>query len=134
MQTATAILITGSDPNQLDVLSFLLRREQFEVHPARDVASALRLWRKNQPHLLLIDLDLPDQGGWELCSQIRQESDVPIILLAGTWSEADAVRGFAMGVDDYITQPFSLQEFLGRVRAILRRSAAMPHEEGSMSR
>jgi DNA-binding response OmpR family regulator len=116
-----AILIVNADPNLLDVLCFMVRHAGYDAVPAHDASAAYRHWQTKHPDLVLIDVDLPTASGWALCQQIRQTSSTPVILLTATWTEADAIRGFALGADDYVSQPFSLQELMWRVRTVLRR-------------
>jgi DNA-binding response OmpR family regulator len=118
---AMAILIVNGDPNLLDVLCFMVRHAGYDAVPARDASAGYRHWQAKHPDLVLIDVDLPSASGWALCQQVRQASSTPVILLTASWTEADAIRGFALRTDDYVSQPFSLQEIVWRVRTVLRR-------------
>jgi DNA-binding response OmpR family regulator len=117
-----AVLIVEDDPDLLDVLCFALRREGHDVIAARDGAVGLQLWKSKDPQLVLLDIDLPRVSGWDVCKQIRSESDVPVLMLTAARSEADIVRGLELGADDYIAKPFSPRELLARIRAVLRRA------------
>lgn len=117
-----SILIVEDDADLLDILCFTLRREGHEVIAARDGAVGLQLWRQKDPQLVLLDVDLPKVNGWEVCRQIRAESNTPILMLTAARSDADIVRGLDSGADDYITKPFNPRELLARIRAVLRRA------------
>jgi len=99
-----------------------LEKEGASVSLARDGASGLQQAREEAPHLVILDLMLPDINGLEICRRLRQQSDVPIIMLTAKSQETDRVVGLEMGADDYITKPFSLAELAARVRAVLRRT------------
>ncbi len=117
-----SILIVEDDADLLDILCFTLRREGHEVIAARDGAVGLQLWRQKDPQLVLLDVDLPKVNGWEVCRQIRAESNTPILMLTAARADADIVRGLDSGADDYITKPFNPRELLARIRAVLRRA------------
>lgn len=117
-----SILIVEDDADLLDILCFTLRREGHEVIAARDGAVGLQLWRQKDPQLVLLDVDLPKVNGWEVCRQIRAESNTPILMLTAARSDGDIVRGLDSGADDYITKPFNPRELLARIRAVLRRA------------
>lgn len=118
-----AILVVEDDHELTDVLVYILRREGHEVHVAFDGSSALKLWEKNHPNLVLLDIGLPGADGWEVCTALRQSSDVPIIMLSGFDRDDDIVHGLELGADDYIVKPFSPRQLLARIRAVLRRSS-----------
>ncbi len=101
-----------------------LEKEGASVYLARDGTSGLQQVRERDPHLVILDLMLPDMSGLEICRRLRQQSDVPIIMLTAKSQETDRVVGLEMGADDYITKPFSLAELAARVRAVLRRTRA----------
>ncbi len=117
-----SILIVEDDADLLDILCFTLRREGHEVIAERDGAVGLQLWRQKDPQLVLLDVDLPKVNGWEVCRQIRAESNTPILMLTAARADADIVRGLDSGADDYITKPFNPRELLARIRAVLRRA------------
>ncbi len=104
-----------------DALSFMLRREGYEVLVASDGNEALATFDKHGADLVLLDLMLPGLAGTEVCRQIRTHSTVPIIMLTAKDGEVDKVVGLELGADDYVTKPFSSRELLARVRAVLRR-------------
>lgn len=117
----TRILLIEDEPALSEPLSFLLEREGYEVTIAEDGPSALREFDRAGADLLLLDLMLPGVPGTEVCREIRQRSNVPIIMLTAKDSEVDIVVGLELGADDYMTKPYSTRELLARVRAVLRR-------------
>src|SRR4029453_8308289 len=99
-----------------------LRFEGYQTLTAGDGAHALALAVSEAPDLIVLDLMLPGQSGWDVCRALRQRGlDIPIIMLTARGEEADQVRGLELGADDYVTKPFSLRELLARIRAVLRR-------------
>ncbi len=116
------ILIVEDDPALAKVLKDNLEFEGFEVAHGADGASALSHAKSAAPDLIVLDIMLPDTDGFELCGVIRQSGRIPVIMLTARGQKADKLRGLDLGADDYITKPFDLEEFLARVRAVLRRS------------
>src|SRR4051794_37970939 len=114
-----ALLVVEDDVDLLDILCFALRRAGHDVIPARDGAAALQIWKDKDPQLVLLDIDLPNVNGWEVCKSIRSESSTPIIMLTGASADADAVKGLELGADDYVTKPFSPRQLIARVEAVL---------------
>ena len=98
-----------------------LESEGFETHVAETATESLELAGRVRPDLVLLDLMLPDGSGFDVCRQLRAESDVPIIMLTARGDEADRVAGLELGADDYIVKPFSAREVVARIRAVLRR-------------
>jgi len=119
---AERILIIDDEQNLLDVVEDYLKKNDYEVYTADSGSKALKMFRELEPDLLILDLNLPDISGEDLCWMIRQESDVPILMLTAKTSEDDKVHGLSLGADDYLTKPFSPRELVGRVQAILRRT------------
>lgn len=119
----TTILIVEDDETVCDTLALNLRAEGYEVHTAGDGEIGLELARTIHPDLIVLDVMLPNLDGLTVCRLIRRESDVPIILLTARGTETDKIIGLETGADDYVVKPFSLGEFLARVRAALRRGA-----------
>ena len=117
----TRVLIVEDEDSFSDALSFMLRREGYEVFIAADGNTAITEFDKHGPDLVLLDLMLPGISGTEVCRIIRGKSTVPIIMLTAKDGEVDKVVGLELGADDYITKPFSSRELLARVRAVLRR-------------
>ena len=118
----TRVLIVEDEDSFSDALSFMLRREGYEVFIAADGNAALAEFDKHGPDLVLLDLMLPGISGTEVCRIIRSKSTVPIIMLTAKDGEVDKVVGLELGADDYVTKPFSSRELLARVRAVLRRN------------
>jgi DNA-binding response OmpR family regulator len=116
------ILVVEDDATIRDTLTFNLKKEGYEVAVAPDGSVALSQARSTKPDLVLLDLMLSELSGLEVCRILRQESDVPIIMLTAKESEVDKVIGLQVGADDYITKPFSLRELFARMTAVLRRS------------
>ncbi len=124
------ILLVEDEESISEPLAFLLEREGFEVTVVADGASAPAEFNRVQPALVLLDLMLPGMSGTEICREIRQTSQTPIIMLTAKDSEVDIVVGLELGADDYVTKPYSSRELLARIRALLRRSELQPLDEG----
>ena len=120
----TTILIVEDDETVCDTLALNLRAEGYEVHTAGEGELGLELARTINPDLIVLDVMLPNLDGLTVCRLIRRESEVPIILLTARGTETDKIIGLETGADDYVVKPFSLGEFLARVRAALRRGAS----------
>ena len=117
----TSILVVEDDGTVRDTLALNLRAEGYEVYSAEDGESGLQQARDLDLDLIVLDVMLPELDGLTVCRIIRRESEVPIILLTARGTETDKIIGLESGADDYIVKPFSLGEFLARVRAALRR-------------
>lgn len=115
--------MADDDDMIVDPLSMQLRREGFTVHVAVDGEDALTQARLLQPDVVLLDIMMPKKQGWEVCRELRAESDVPIIMLTARGEEMDRILGLELGADDYLTKPFSARELIARIRAVLRRIA-----------
>jgi DNA-binding response OmpR family regulator len=120
----TTILLVEDDDTLRKTLAYNLSKEDYTVVETGDGAEALNLAREQPPDLIVLDVMLPSLDGLTVCRMIRSESDVPIIMLTARGSEVDRIVGLEIGADDYIVKPFSLGEFLARVRAMLRRAPA----------
>lgn len=121
--TEARILLADDDEMIVDVLSYQLKKEGYEVITARDGAEALALARSSAPDLILLDVMMPKLQGWEVCREVRRTSAVPILMLTARGEELDRVLGLELGADDYVVKPFSFRELLARIRANLRRVA-----------
>ena len=119
----TRVLVVEDEESISDPLSYMLRREGFEVEVAETGPDALRQFDRGGADLVLLDLMLPGLSGTEVCRTLRQKSNVAIIILTARDSEVDKVVGLELGADDYVTKPFSHRELLARIRAVLRRGA-----------
>ena len=120
---SSRILIIEDDPDTVKLVSLYLSRDGHEVLTARDGVDGLRLARESAPSLIVLDLMLPRLDGIQVCRAVREESDVPIVMVTARVAEADRLAGLDLGADDYITKPFSPRELAARVRAVLRRTA-----------
>jgi two-component system response regulator RegX3 len=119
----TRVLVVEDEDSISDPLSYMLRREGFEVSVAETGPDALLQFDRGGADLVLLDLMLPGLSGTEVCRSLRQKSNVAIIILTARDSEVDKVVGLELGADDYVTKPFSHRELLARIRAVLRRGA-----------
>lgn len=117
----TRVLVVEDEESFSDALSFMLRREGYEVGVAADGATALDEFERHGADLVLLDLMLPGISGTEVCRTLRQRSAVPIIMVTAKDGEVDKVVGLELGADDYVTKPFSSRELVARIRAVLRR-------------
>lgn len=115
------ILVVEDEASLADTVRYNLEREGYAVAVASDGRRALDRFRVESPSLVILDLMLPELSGLDVCRQIRQISNVPIIMVTAKDSEADKVAGLEIGADDYVTKPFSTAELVSRVRALLRR-------------
>lgn len=115
-------LIVDDDRVLADLIAFTLRREGFQVVQAHDGTAALRCWQEVQPTIIILDVNMPRLDGFAVCRTIRQQDDVPIILLTVREEEDDIVHGLESGADDYILKPFSPRQLVARMRAVLRRT------------
>jgi DNA-binding response OmpR family regulator len=122
MTVAQRLLIVDDDPTLLRFFREYLDGEGFQVLTASSGEAALRAFYAERPHLVVVDVMMPGMDGWELCARLREMSNTPIILLTARSAEADKLRGFRLGVDDYVTKPFSFAEMAARIRAVLARA------------
>lgn len=118
---AHQILVVEDEPNVGEVVGLYLRRVGYDVVTVKDGRDALEILDQDFPQLIILDLMLPNVDGWEILNWVRARSNVPIIVLTARREERDRIAGLEMGADDYITKPFSPQELVSRVRAVLRR-------------
>jgi two-component system response regulator RegX3 len=117
----TRVLVVEDEESFSDALSYMLRREGFEVAVAGTGPDALTQFDRSGADLVLLDVMLPGLSGTEVCRALRQRSTVPVIMLTARDSEIDKVVGLELGADDYVTKPFSSRELVARIRAVLRR-------------
>ena len=127
MSTAAAearLLVVDDEPNIVELLSASLRYAGFEVAGAADGQEALRLARTFRPDLLVLDVMMPEMDGFELVRRLRSEGKrTPVLFLTARDATEDKITGLTLGGDDYVTKPFSLEEVVARIRAVLRRTA-----------
>lgn len=120
---ADKILIIDDEKPTVDMLSALLKRRGYVVYGALCAQAGLRMAYQHQPDLVLLDVILPDRDGWQICRQLRDLSDMPIIFVSAKSDKDDVIKGLEIGADDYVTKPFDYDELVARIRARLRRSA-----------
>ncbi len=126
------ILLVDDDATLLRFLGEYLQNNVFQVFTAANGPDALRLAYHEHPDLVILDVMMPGMDGWEVCARLRELTDIPIILVTGKSSEADKLRGFRLGVDDYVTKPFSFAELTARIQAVLARVRAHPAKERNL--
>lgn len=115
------ILLVDDDPDLLGVTAFALQQAGFLVIKARDGGSALEAFAREEPDLGVLDINMPHMSGFELAKQIRQRSQMPLIMLTVRSEEEDIIRALGLGADDFLTKPFSPRILVARIRALLRR-------------
>jgi two-component system, OmpR family, response regulator len=128
MADPATILLVDDEESVQKLLTYPLERDGFRVVQAHDGDEALARFESEPIDLVVLDLMLPRLDGLEVCKRLRARSSVPIIMLTARDDELDKVVGLELGADDYITKPFSIREFRSRVRALLRRASAPPHQ------
>ena len=117
------LLIVDDDRDLCELLEYTLRREGYVVTKAFDGEAALQMVKREQPNLVILDINLPRLAGFSVLEQIRRDDQqLPILLLSARQEEADVLRGLQLGADDYVTKPFRTRELIARVKAVLRRS------------
>lgn len=119
------VLVVEDDPSILTGLVDLLEGEGYAVEKATDGTQALRLWERDHPDLILLDIMIPEKSGYDVCREIRRrDARTPVLMLTAKGQEVDKVVGLELGADDYIVKPFGVAELLARVRAAFRRASA----------
>jgi two-component system KDP operon response regulator KdpE len=116
------ILVAEDEVGLRDFITRNLRARGFEVLEAGNGLEAMAQWEREQPHLLILDIMMPQMDGLEVCRRVREQSATPIIVLTALDTESDKVTALDLGADDYLTKPFGVEELLARVRAVLRRA------------
>ncbi|MCP2326449.1 two-component system response regulator RegX3 [Hamadaea flava] len=120
------VLVVEDEEAFSDAISYMLRKEGFEVSVAATGTAALTEFDRSGADIVLLDLMLPEMSGTEVCRQLRARSGVPIIMVTARDSEIDKVVGLELGADDYVTKPYSPRELVARIRAVLRRRSQEP--------
>lgn len=115
------ILIVDDDENICELLRLYLEKDNFETKIANNGVAAVKLYDEFSPDLILLDIMLPGMDGWQVCREIRKNSDVPIIMLTAKGETFDRILGLELGADDYVTKPFDTKEVIARINAVLRR-------------
>lgn len=121
MKDPKTILVVEDEEPIAEAVAINLRREGYRVITAGNGEDGLRIAKERKTDLIVLDLMLPVKSGYDVCRLLREETDVPIIMLTARGAESDRVRGLEMGADDYIVKPFSMRELVARVRAVMRR-------------
>ena len=125
--SSTKILLIEDDVGLAEFMQYQMQREGYDVRTACRGEEGLRLAQQWQPHLVVLDIMLPEMDGWAVCQRLREVSNVPIIFTTALSAERDVVRGLEMGADDYLIKPFGPKELIARIQAVLRRHAqALP--------
>ena len=125
--TGKRVLVVDDDVKTVELVKLYLNRDGYRVLTSHNGLEGLRLAQEAHPDLIVLDLMLPGMDGLEICRTIREESDVPIIMLTARTADGDKLAGLGLGADDYVTKPFSPRELAARVRTVLRR---LPGERG----
>ncbi len=123
------ILVVDDDKNICELLRLYLEKEGFAVTLAFDGKQGLEKFSSETPDLILLDIMMPNMDGWQVCREIRKNSQCPIIMLTAKSETIDKVLGLELGADDYVVKPFDSKEIVARIKAILRRSATLPETE-----
>ena len=131
MTTKQRILIVDDDANIAELISLYLMKECYETETVYNGEDAVRAFSTFQPDLILLDLMLPGIDGYQVCREIRKDSQVPIIMLSAKGEVFDKVLGLELGADDYIIKPFDSKELVARVKAVLRRTFVQPPERSA---
>ena len=127
------VLVVDDEPNIVDVVSMALRHNGFDVEAAGTGSGALSKVREWRPHVMVLDVMLPDMDGFEVARRLTNDrAGVPILFLSARDATSDKVRGLTTGGDDYVTKPFSLEELIARLRNLLRRSGALHETSGRL--
>jgi len=124
--SSTKILLIEDDVGLAEFMQYQMQREGYDVRTAHHGEEGLRLAQQWQPHLVVLDIMLPEMDGWAVCQRLRETSNVPVIFTTALGAERDVVRGLEMGADDYLIKPFGPKELIARIQAVLRRHA-QPH-------
>ncbi|HEX5941836.1 MAG TPA: response regulator [Anaerolineales bacterium] len=134
MSSAPHILVIDDEPQILRAMRTILTEKQFRVTTASRGEEGLALAAANEPDIIILDLGLPDMDGVEVCTHLREWTQIPIIILSVRDSERDKVAALDRGADDYLTKPFGIEELLARVRVALRHSASRRSLQGAQSK
>ncbi len=124
------VLIVDDEKNIVDIIAFNLKKEGYQVITASDGEEGVRKTFEENPDLILLDIMMPKMDGYEACRKIREKKHTPIIMLTARAEEVDKVLGLEMGADDYVTKPFGVRELMARVKANLRKVAALQEAAG----
>lgn len=117
----TQVLIVDDDPHLRELMKVFLKEEGFELAEAGDGREALAVLAEKRIDLVLLDIMMPNMDGWQLCREIQEHYELPVLMLTAKGETADKVKGFRLGADDYLVKPFEPEELVARVRALLKR-------------
>lgn len=131
-RNSTTVLLVEDDRATAHLIDLYLRREGYSVTVRHDGSSAVQLALRELPDLAILDVMLPGLDGLDLCRRVREAANVPVIFVTARTTEADRLRGFDLGADDYVTKPFSPGELMARVKAVLRRYHAVENPPGAV--
>ena len=123
------VLIAEDEKEIRNIIKEYMSMESYIVDEAADGRQALELFAKNEYDIILVDIMMPEISGWDVCRKVRESSEVPIIILSAKGQEYDKLRGFELGIDDYIVKPFSPRELLARIKVIFRRNDKAKKDE-----
>ncbi len=116
------ILVADDDRDMVDLLSYFLKGHGYDVVRAFDGEQAVKRWRETLPDLVILDVQMPKLDGFEVCRQMRSETNSMVLILTAHDREDDEIRGLEMGADDYLRKPFSPRQLMARIKAVMRRS------------
>jgi len=133
MKDNNTILMIDDDKNICRIVTLYLEKEGFKVEAVNHGTEGLKRFRELSPAMVLLDVMLPGMDGWQICREIREESDVPIIMLTAKGEVFDKVLGLELGADDYLAKPFDTKELVARVKAVIRRSVKQEEDPGEVS-
>ena len=122
----TVILIVDDDASIREIVGRVLEDEGYRIETATNGLEGLEKFYKILPHLIILDVKMPEMDGWETLGRIREISNCPVIMLTAFGSTNDIIQGLELGADDYLVKPFGVQELIARVSTVLRRSHAVP--------
>ena len=133
MKDNNAILMIDDDKNICRIVTLYLEKEGFNVETVNNGAEGLKRFHEISPAMVILDIMLPGMDGWQICREIREESDVPIIMLTAKGEVFDKILGLELGADDYLAKPFDTKELVARVKAVIRRSSKQDDDSGEVN-
>ena len=128
----TKVLVVDDDTNICDLLKMYLEKEGYEVKTANDGVEGMTVFKMYEPDIVLLDIMMPKKDGWQVCREIREHSQKPIIMITAKGETIDKVLGLELGADDFIVKPLDMKEVFARIKAVLRRDAMHDSSDGEM--
>lgn len=128
----TKVLVVDDDTNICDLLKMYLEKEGYEVKTANDGVEGMTVFKMYEPDIVLLDIMMPKKDGWQVCREIREHSQKPIIMITAKGETIDKVLGLELGADDFIVKPLDMKEVFARIKAVLRRCAMHDSSDGEM--